>query len=472
MVLDTATLPDVDVSYPSYGGFTFTVLPECDPNPALTPPDFDTPSLTGELIHVGWGSHGGNPAANGFSEAGIRYFDGTLSYQTTDLSSAGFGTPWGHDRAWSNHPGSKFKSFNGSGMLVEQLPSLIQIYGTETLALVSSGTNALYFDQLVDGTYQTRFFSKEQLRHDSFFNEYILTDSTGNQLRFHDFESGFPSPQVGQLKSFTDPAGDVTLVNRATDGKVADVQRSQTLSTGDLLTESYLFAYLPGSGSAGPLQSVTLQRRLNTGPWAVVRKVEYTYCNSIEPIGGCAGDLKTALSSDGVTILDRKYYRYYKSGEADGFEHGLKYVFEPQSFARLAAAVSDPFTASDNQVAPFTDLELKYDAEQRVTEVWVQGMGSSTADGRGRFTYAYVCSTDDVDGYNRWRHKTIETRPDSKTNTVYSNFAGEVMLQEFLDADPQVARLLPVRRPGAPARARLAFGRQRLQRVGARPPGR
>src|SRR5437868_1161173 len=70
----------------------------------ITPvaPTFDA-AVTGELIQTPWNATGGDPMATGFSEAGVRYFDGAISLSMSDLSSSGFGTPWGQDRQWTNN---------------------------------------------------------------------------------------------------------------------------------------------------------------------------------------------------------------------------------------------------------------------------------------------------------------------------------------------------------------------------------
>src|SRR5262249_20373303 len=57
---------------------------------------------------------------------------------------------------------------------------------------------------------------------------------------------------------------------------------------------------------------------------------------------GNAGDLMKVVVRDAAgTALDTKYYRYYTAGQSGGYQHGLRYEFGPQSYARLAAAFSD-----------------------------------------------------------------------------------------------------------------------------------
>ena len=57
----------------------------------------------------------------------------------------------------------------------------------------------------------------------------------------------------------------------------------------------------------------------------------------------------------------------------------------------------------------------------------------SCTGGLGTYAYQYTTSAN-ADGYNSWKFKTVETLPDGNTNTYYTNFAGQVMLEVFEDA--------------------------------------
>src|SRR5262249_16707105 len=46
--------------------------------------------------------------------------------------------------------------------------------------------------------------------------------------------------------------------------------------------------------------------------------------------------------------------------------------------------------------------------------------------------FSYKTSTF-PDGFGNWRRKTVEGLPDGNTNTVYTNYAGEVLLKVFTD---------------------------------------
>src|SRR6266545_2016528 len=142
--------------------------------------------------------------------------------------------------------------------------------------------------------------------------------------------------------------------------------------------------------NTGLLSNVTLRRKVNSGSWATVRQVDYAYYGTAESHGN-PGDLKTAIVKDASgNALDTSYYRYYQAGDANGYAGGLKYVFSPDSYARLAADFSSPQTATDTDVAPYADQSFQYDSQHRVSSTTVQAAGSSaTAGGLGTFSYTY-----------------------------------------------------------------------------------
>jgi hypothetical protein len=373
---------------------------------------------------------GGNPVPT-ISKGPVRYFDGTVELATTDVSSAGFGTPWGQTRSWTNAPGYSNADFNGSGWVDSQLPSLSKD-SNGTIAVLSNGTIARLFDADGSGGYTSRYFLQESLSYNSSTDELTLTDTTADQLRFTGFGSTWLANQKGRLESFTDPGGNVTSVTSWTsDGKAAEVQRTNTVGS-TTVTESYLYTYLSSGVNAGLLSNITLRRKINSGSWTTVRQVDYTYYDGTQSYGN-AGDLMKAVVRDGSgNALDTSYYRYYTAGQSGGYQHGLRSVFNPQSYARLAAAYSDPTMATDAQVAPYADLYFEYDSLQRVSTEIVQGAGDSSSTGDGTYTFSYTTSPF-PDGFNNWRRKTVETLPDGNTNTVYTNYAGEVMLKVFTD---------------------------------------
>jgi hypothetical protein len=408
--------------------------------PAIPPPD-DTncgcSNQPGDLIAEGVQLSG--PVPKGMSVAPVRYFDGVIQLAETDLSSDGFTVPWGQTRSWTNGPGYAAGGSNGNGWVNTQLPHLLQADGSSnnSIVAVSNGTTSRYFD-LVNGTYQPRFYDQSQLVYNSGSGVFVLTDDKGAQISFYDFSTNIPAAQRGQFKTYTDADGNLlTVTAHTTDGHVAEVQRTVTVS-GTTYTDSYLYSYLPtGDPNAGLLANVTLRRQTNGGAWGTVRQVQYAYYNGTEPYGNL-GDLKTVQVEDAASpnpnVLDNSYYRYYVSGEANGYQRGLKYVFNTQSYARLVAALGNSLSGlTDSQVAPYADNYFQYDSSQRVTKEVAQGLGcSACSGGLGTFTYAYTSSSN-APGPNSWAAKTVEGLPDGNQNIVYTNYAGQVMLSVYHD---------------------------------------
>jgi RHS repeat-associated protein len=377
---------------------------------------------------------GGNVQPN-TSSSGVNYFDGVaqISAANTALSSDGF-DPWGQIVNWSNGSGYAPNGVNGNGTVDTTMPYLLPVNGPGTIAEVANGNTAQYFD-LSGGTYQSRFFDQSTLFYNSNTNQYTLTDEMGDQIRFWGFDPSIPLAQQGQFVSFTDPAGNVTSVTSYTpSGQIAEVQRS-TSAGGKTITESWLYSYITSGVNTGLLQNVTLERQTSGGPVDVVRQAVYTYYDGTQSFG-LPGDLMLAqVENASGQVIDTSYYRYYTEDDAGttGYIQGLKYYFSTDSYARLTAAVGNPLTASDAQVAPYADNYFQYDSQQRVSEAVVQGQGcSSCSGGLGTYTYSYTTSNN-PDGYNSWAVKTVETLPDGNENIVYSNFAGEQMLSVFVD---------------------------------------
>jgi YD repeat-containing protein len=396
------------------------------PNGTHNPPTI-LPTEADPVVRSNPSSFGGDPMSGGFSEAGVRYADGAVRLSFSDLASDGFGMPWGQTRYWTNSqnvsaPGSPF----GNGMAVSQLPYLLNVSGT--LYVVTGGTSVRTFD-LVGSNYVERYFLQDSLVHNTGASEFDLTDTQGDVFKFNDSTA---SPAY-LFKSFADPNGNTISVTSYTSSQVAEVQRSTTVGS-TTYTESYLYTYLSSPDpNVGNLSSVVERRKVGTSSWTTVRQVQYAYYGSSESHGNL-GDLKTATIQDGSgSTIDTEYYRYYKT-ESGGYTHGLKYYFDAASYARLKAVYSDPTTATDSQAAPYAANYFEYDTFQRVTKAVVQAAGSSASSGgQGTYTFSYTGSPN-ANGYNLWLEKTVETLPDGNTNTVYTNYAGEIMLKIYHDA--------------------------------------
>ena len=239
----------------------------------------------------------------GFSPAPVRYADGTVQLSETDLASDTFGTPWGHTRSWTNHPGYHAPGQYGDGVIVSQLPYLLKDEFNGNIAVVSNGTTSRWFNYNAGPpvTYIARHYVKDTLTVDG--DDFKLVDSTGQVIRFFGYSTSLPWAQRGAFKSLTDPHGGTDHVTEVktwnTEGKPTLVERTGTMPGPIAITEKYEYTYY-GSGSSanGLLQNVTL-RRVVGATSTLVRQVDYTYYDGTEPYGE-AGNLKTAVIKDGA----------------------------------------------------------------------------------------------------------------------------------------------------------------------------
>ena len=368
----------------------------------------------------------------------MRFFDGTIQLATTDLSSQGFIFPWSQTRSWSNGPGYATGTSNGNGWVDSDLPTLRDINGDgSTLAVVTNGTTAYFFDQ-VNGGYQERFFGQDLLNFDSTNGVFVLTDTNGNQISFDSFSTNLPANQRGQLESFADINGNVARVTSHTsDGRIQEVQGSSTID-GNTTIESYLYSYLTSGVNAGNLQNVTLRRNVNGGSWSTAQQVQYSYYDGTQSYGN-AGDLMTALIMDGNNnVQNEDYYRYWTSSDTDfstsGYQDSLKFTFSGSSYRRLVSEVINPLTATDAQVAPYADNYLEYGGIQPwLTKNKVQGQACAACGGAmGTYSYSYTQSQN-VLSFTSWSVKTVETLSNGNQKIVYTNGYGEILLSIQVD---------------------------------------
>ncbi len=216
----------------------------------------------------------------------MRYADGEVRLITSDVSSQGFGVPWGHTRSYSNKLTAQDTGVNGNSWFVAELPQLAQPTST-TLCLVSVVQEALWFD-LVSGSWVARYFVQDTLAHDATNHLLIYTEvATGRVTKFFDFSTNHPTIKRGEFKSFTDSGGNETVATYGGDDRIASfVMQSGATSAG------YYYAYLGAGENAGHLQYVTLKVNGND-----VRRCQYGYYVSTD-LYGTTGDLKRVTSQE------------------------------------------------------------------------------------------------------------------------------------------------------------------------------
>src|SRR5207249_44833 len=130
--------------------------------------------------------------------------------------------------------------------------------------------------------------------------------------------------------------------------------------------------------------------------------------------------------------LGTTYYRYYTSNTSPGYQYGLKFVVKPEAYATMVAALITPETTDDATLAIYADHYFEYNnsTDKRVSKEVVNGQGTSSSLTSLTYLYGYTVSSNPT-AYNNWSMRTVETLPgpDANTNTVYTNYAGQVMLK-------------------------------------------
>ena len=407
-------------------------FPECPSGDCCPPPSPVSFPPTFRQMDGGCTSGGCSPIrVNGsppvLSSFPVKYSSGTIQFAETDIESTGYGFPWGHTRSFASRQTSNASLGNGFNWQVREWVYLsYERTNGEITTIVVQGVagNTVWFDKVGSG-FAARFGLKNTLTHDADNNEYVLNNPDGSVIEF--------KASNGALRRRVDPGGTaVEVTSYSADGfNPATVERSFT-SDSDTITEQFLYEY--NSSSILPLlQSVTLRQRVNAEAWTNVLRANYAYYNGTEDYG-LEGDLKTVTTQEWTNSswsdTGTSYYRYetpdlLSGGAPNPKAHLLRYALNKLAFERLQAdpSVSDPFTASDEIVGQYADFYYEYDDERRCTLEKVQG-GSMT------FEYAYSESTNPA-GVNSWKNKTVETRPDNSTFTVFSNEAGQTMLSEL-----------------------------------------
>jgi RHS repeat-associated protein len=236
---------------------------------------------------------------------------------------------------------------------------------------------------------------------------------------FFDDSGTVPANFQGKLLSVTDAFGEVTTLQYdAASGKLLSLQQQAGEKS-----RRFDYVWFTGGDHDGKLESVKFSV---DGQW--VRRVVNEYYPSATP-GGTLNDLKRVsvqgwdAAAAGWREIRQHFYRYYTAGESGGFLGGLKFIISPEGCARLAAAGIVSETASDAELAPYAAKFFVYDGQQRVVLEKVNG-------GANTYTYSYLSAsvTPGFEQTNVWNTRTIETRPDGNTYTVYSNSAGAAML--------------------------------------------
>jgi hypothetical protein len=435
-------------------------------------------------------SYGGaSEQPDGETNAPVYYSDGVVNESETDLSSNGFGSPWGITRDWTNNlesaqevdalnpsepyiPGDPTTDVFGNNVVENQLGRAIANEDQDdnnSIGISTNGNDITWFDE-TDGSYAPRFYDNGSLTVNSGDTEIDYTDEAGQVSEFYGFSSSIPVAQQGQFKLFNSAQGISTgTTYNSSNGLLESVSRSYTDVAGLTSTETYAYSYTSIS-SGTPIYRVSQIQLERTTSASVnvdyVQTVQYTYYSSTDNTYGNWGDLETATTYDGQGPSDSNplnrnssntdYYRYYTPDDyfTGGYVGGLKFVFTGANYARLTqnleAMTGDakPDDAGDSSVADYANYQYTYNGDERISSEVVAGAGGTelgggvntdlpddvtSGAGLGVYTYQYNTSNNTV-GSNSWATQTIVTQPNGEAEIVYTNAFGEVMM-DIQDAD-------------------------------------
>jgi RHS repeat-associated protein len=350
----------------------------------------------------------------------VNYGTGQMIHREVDLSSDAFGIQWGHVRSYANiltGAGGNGSSMNGNRWYVRQLKVLkfVDAGTPPSQVIVEDGANSSQYFILDGGVYRSQFTGWNSLVWNEGAHEYTLTSAnSGQQWVFHDQTES--AGLRGQLKRVVDAAG--RTVNCTYDGSDLLEKFEQVV---DGQTSGFYYTWT----AIASVESVTL--KLQDKP---VRRVRFTYYQSGDT-GGNLDDLKSAIieqydvGTGSWRIVARKHYRYYLTGEPNGFASGLKLVIGATAYQQMLDAGLNPETATEAELFQFADFYYEYDAEKRVSLERLEG-------GRREYGFTYLVNGSNDGSPNLWLTKTVETLPDGSHNRVYTN-AGYSVLVKILE---------------------------------------
>jgi RHS repeat-associated protein len=376
---------------------------------------------------------GGCAITDGSNSMGVNLATGSLSHRDgATLASAAAGI--GNDQMleWTTNSAALGAQSFGNGWNTGQTPQLHPLVWTggtpTTIALPFSGSDVRVFKLADTGgsTYTPAFGSGSTDTLERIGGQFVFRTASGDSMTFGAITPA-RSPGSGQFLSRTDANGN--SLTATLDGSGA-ISRLTTTAAGRV-SERQVFNTIPaGSPNAGKVRQVDVWRADGSPTGVLVRSTRFFYYDTGSPFGA-AGDLATVSVLDaGGVVLDTKSYRYTLGSASGQSPSMLQYVFDTESTRRLAAAGIDLASAPAALVAPYARDHYVFDMAGRVIRHDVQGQGCSACTaGIGSFTYAYQTNPNPAGvGFNQWRSKTIETRPDSTQVVTYCNAHGQPML--------------------------------------------
>jgi YD repeat-containing protein len=343
-----------------------------------------------------------------------------LRLEQDDLKSSGFGIPWGHTRSYSNRNTNNAAGLNGSSWMTRQLRYLtfqgdVGEGQPQKICVVTGPQTSLWFEHDAGSTYRNVYAGLSTLVWDEGLQEYTLGAPTGESWVFADHTV---TDLAGKLLRVIDPARQIASMEYDEAGLLARFSQSM-----DGRSAAYAYAYVSLAVDATRISTVTYQVDDKN-----VRRVVFSYYTSTEARGNlgdlCLADVQEWDAGTGTWSSVRKsHYRYYRTGDANGFEHGLKYALQPTAYEQMRAAGIDPLRASETELASFADYYFEYDGSKRVSLERIMG---------GLEAYSFIFEDNSpvpsAEEVNEWATRCTETRPDGSTMRVYCNAAGSSLL--------------------------------------------
>jgi len=349
----------------------------------------------------------------------VNYATGALSLVQSDLTSSGFGVPWGHTRSYSNRNSNNAAGLNGSSWMIRQLRYLT-FQGDagdgqpQKICVVTGPQTSLWFE-FDDDAYRNVYAGQSALTWDAVLKEYTVAAPSGESWIFADHTV---SDVAGKLVRVIDPARQIASLDYDEAGLLT--RFSQSVGG---RSATYGYKYVSLAVDATRIAAVTFQLDGKN-----VRRVVFTYYISTEARGNL-GDLSLAdvqewdAGTGAWSSLRKSHYRYYRTGDANGFEHGLKYAIQPAAYEQMRAAGIDPLRTSEAVLASFADYHFEYDGSKRVSLERIRG---------GQEEYSFLFENNSpaptAGEVNEWATRCTETRPDGSTMRVYCNAAGSSLL--------------------------------------------
>ena len=269
----------------------------------------------------------------------------------------------------------------------------------------------------------------DKLYTDATNNIFIFIREDGTSYEFFDFSSTHAALKQGTLSKIKDPAGNVLLEAKTWDGsgRVTTLEKSVTQNSVTTLTKRTL-TYITSGVNSGLISQVDFAHKTGSGSWVTDRTALMDYYSGTGDSAGTDNELKMITVQDGSSnVLDRSYFRYWLSGQTNGYNQALKFVLKGESYNRMVQAGLTPTTATNTQLAGYADHYFEYDDQFRVT------LENTNAFGSYGFAYTTNPNGLSTSDFNYWNVKTVETLPDGNQNIVYTNFQKQAMVTAFND---------------------------------------